>query len=252
MATSYVYPQGRYYGALAGNVQFHKGDYYLYAADNTNTALAAGGQTGAFNVVSQITRISTVATAGDSVQLPLAAEGLKITLINSGANAMQVFANIAGSDTINGVAGSTGISQMAGSVVEYVCSQVGGGAWYAMGIGEGYSSGLPTIAYATIAANSGAAQSGATPITTPLVFVTSAGSAYSVLLPVSAPGMSIQVNTVSGSAHTVAVFPNAGGTTTETINALSANAGITMANLTSATFSCSAAGSWFTNPRVPS
>jgi hypothetical protein len=51
---------------------------------------------------------------------------------------------------------------------------------------------------------------------------------------------------------TIKVFPNAGGTTTEKINALTANAAITMAAVTSATFDCVVAGQWWTNPRVPS
>jgi hypothetical protein len=116
---------------------------------------------------------------------------------------------------------------------------------------NGTSWGPSDNSVATIAANSGAAQTGATPILTRVVIATSAGSAYSVLLPVSAPGLTITVLT-STATNTVAVFPNAGGTTTETINALSANAGITMAARTSATFYCVVAGQWYTNPRVPS
>lgn len=103
----------------------------------------------------------------------------------------------------------------------------------------------------TVAANSGAAQVGATPLTARVNAVTSAGSAFSVLLPVSAPGLEVTVLTTTAT-NTVAVFPNAGGTTTETINALSANAGITMLARTSTTFYCVVAGQWFTSPRIPS
>lgn len=104
---------------------------------------------------------------------------------------------------------------------------------------------------ATIVANSGGAQAGATLLTARVNIVTSATSGFSVLLPVSAPGLEVTVLATTA-ANTVAVFPNAGGTTTETINALSANAAITMAARTSTTFYCVVAGQWYTSPRVPS
>lgn len=104
----------------------------------------------------------------------------------------------------------------------------------------------------TVAANAtGTQASGTAVIATGVVAVSSAGAAYSVTLPVSIPGMSIEVVCITGT-NTVKVFPNAGGTGSETINALSANAGITMATLTSATFNCVVAGQWWTSPRVPS
>lgn len=248
-----AHAQGRAYGVLAGNVAFQPRDYHINSAIDSVTATAGGGQGAAYPVISQHTRVTTVATAGDSIALSRAFAGVNLWVTNASANAMQVFADITGSDTIDGVAGSTGVSQMSNSLVLYHCTV--DGKWTTVGLGQGFASavlGLPTTAFATIAANATGTQASGVAITTPVVFVTSGGSAYSVTLPVSAPGMVIDVITVSGSAHTVAVFPNAGGTTTETINALSANAGITMANLTSATFLCSAAGQWYTNPRVPS
>jgi hypothetical protein len=128
-----------------------------------------------------------------------------------------------------------------------------GTAAYTTDFGEVYWSGTvwAKSTITTVAANSGAAQTGATPLTAKVNAVTSAGSAYSVLLPVSVPGMEITVITVSAT-NTVAVFPNAAGTTTETINALSANAGITMATRTRAIFYCIVAGQWYTLPLVPS
>jgi hypothetical protein len=71
------------------------------------TALAGSGRTGAPVLVNGWNRIATVATAADSVQLPAAAAGMEIALVNDGAHAAQVFAN--GSDTIDGFAGATGV-----------------------------------------------------------------------------------------------------------------------------------------------
>lgn len=104
---------------------------------------------------------------------------------------------------------------------------------------------------ATIVANSGGVQAGATVLTARVNNVSSAGVAYSVVLPVSSPGLEVTVLSITAT-NTVKVFPNAGGTTTEVINALAANAGITFAALTSATFYCVVAGQWYTSPRVPS
>lgn len=106
--------------------------------------------------------------------------------------------------------------------------------------------------YAAIAANSTGTQASGTVVPpVGIITVTSAGSAYSVTLPVSVPGTSITIVTTTAT-NTVAVFPNAGGTTTEVINALSANAAITMAAKTRATFVCAAAGQWYTVPLLPS
>lgn len=102
---------------------------------------------------------------------------------------------------------------------------------------------------ATLAANATGTQASGTLILVTMsnVAVTSAGAAYSVTLPPALPGLEIDILTVSA-GNTVAVFPASG----QTINALGANAGLTMAALTSATFLCMAAGQWYTSPRVPS
>lgn len=44
-------------------------------------------------------------------------------MANAGANAMQVFGS--GSDTINGAASGTGVSQPAGKVASYICTASG-------------------------------------------------------------------------------------------------------------------------------
>ena len=242
---------GRSYGVLMGNIPMPPGDYWLESSQDNITATAGGNQQTAYQLTTQTSRITMVATAGDSVALPSSTPGLELLVINHGANAMQVYGNFAEGATIDDVPTATGVSQMAQSLVIYTCTSAG--SWYSEGIATGYvqGQGFQTLQYANIAANATGTQASGTAVTGMVNFVSSAGSAYSITLPVSAPGMCITIHSISAT-NTVAVFPNAGGTTTEKINALSANASITMGALTSAQFCCGVAGQWYTLPRVPS
>ncbi len=102
-----------------------------------------------------------------------------------------------------------------------------------------------------ITADASTTQAGGTLLTHQLNVVASGGAGYSVVLPPANRGMRVEI-LLSTASNTCKVYPNAGGTTTEVINALSANAAITMSALTSATFFCVVAGQWYTSPRVPS
>lgn len=238
------------YGAFAGNIPLIAGDFLLESAQDTITAHAGGGQTSATIINTQTTRVTTVATAGDSVQLPVSVAGMELLVINHGANAMQVYGAASTSDTIDDQAAATGVSQMANSLVIYTCAT--SGKWYTEGLSSGFAAalGLQTFSYATIAANVGGTQGTGTAVTTMLTNVTAAGASYSITLPASAAGLEMTVHNIS--SQTVLVFPNAGGTTTEKINALSANASYSMATNTSTVFTCVVAGQWYTVPRVAS
>ena len=235
------------YGTFAGNVPFVPGDYLLESSGDNLTATAGGGSATALQLVTQTSRITTVATAGDSVKLPASAPGLELLVINHSLNPMQVFGS--GTDQIDDTASTTGVSQMANSFVLYSCATAGN--WYTEGLASGFVRGLAmqTVTYATVASNTTVTQAAGTPIVAMLNNMT-AGAAGAVTLPVSAPGMDITVHNISG--FTITVFPNAGGTGTEKINALANNAGIAMTTNTSCQFTCVVAGQWFTVPRVPS
>lgn len=241
--------QGRAYGVFAGNIPFGLGDFLLESAQDNITATAGGGQAAAFQINSQTARVATVATAGDSVQLPPSAPGLELLVINHGANSMQVFGNLAAGDVIDDQGATVGVSQMSNSLVIYSCATAG--KWYTEGLSSGFAAslGLQTFSYVTIAANTGNTQVAGTAVTSMLNNVT-ATAAASVTLPASVPGLEITVHNIS--AFSVTVFPNAGGTGSEKINALSANAGLAMATNTSTVFTCVTAGQWFSVPRVPS
>ncbi len=241
-------PSGRSYGVFAGNVPLQLGDFLLESSQDNITATAGGGQAGAFQIQSQTTRISTVATIGDSVQLPPSAPGLELLVINHGANSMQVYGN--GADTIDDLGAQVGVSQMAQSLVIFTCASAG--KWYTEGLSSGFSQslGLQTFSYVTVAANAAGTQAAGTLLTAMLNNITAAGANYSTLLPPSAGGLEITVHNIS--ANTVLVYPSAGGTGAEKINALGANAALAMGANTSTVFTCVAAGTWFSVPRVPS
>lgn len=90
------------------------------------SALAGGAKSGATPLTGDINIVTTVATAADSVLLPTSVAGMVVYVSNTSANAMQVFG--AGTDTINGVATGTGVSQAAGKTAVYVCATAG--AWF--------------------------------------------------------------------------------------------------------------------------
>lgn len=222
---------------------------YLYESFTDNvTAHAGGGQALATQLTTEMTRVTTVATAGDSIKLPPSQAGLTLFVTNHGANAMQVYGS--GTDTIDDVAAATGVSQMANSEVIFCCFTAG--QWYCNGLASGFVRGqsLQTFSSAVIAAAAGGTQAAGTPINQMLVNVTATAAGQSSTLPPSAPGVEITVHNIS--AYSTLVFPNAGGTGTETINSLAANAALSMAAGTSTVFTCTTAGQWYTVPRVPS
>jgi hypothetical protein len=206
------------------------------AVDNI-TAHAGGGQGSATALTGELNRVTTLATAGDSVALPASAPGLTIIVENAGANPMQVYG--AGTDTINGVATATGVSQMQGSVVIYTCYTAG--AWFANGLGTGYSGSLETQSTANgLTAHAGGGQGSATPLTAMVNRVTTvATGGDSVILPTNAPGLCITVMNAAA-ANSMNVFPDTGAS----INALAANSAFAVAAGKTAVFYCTNANQW--------
>lgn len=93
--------------------------------ENTITATAGGTKAAAYALTKAINRISTCATAADSVLLPAAKAGMSIYIANDGAAAAQVFG--AGTDTIDAVATATGVVLTNAKRCIYVCHV--DGAW---------------------------------------------------------------------------------------------------------------------------
>jgi hypothetical protein len=88
---------------------------------NGLTAHAGGGQAGATPLTGDVNRVTTVATAADSVLLPAAKAGLKLTVINAAAaNSMNVFP--AAGDAINAAAANAAQALAAGKADLFVCA----------------------------------------------------------------------------------------------------------------------------------
>ena len=102
----------------------------LGGATDAVTAAAGGGQTNATQLTGVMANVTVVATAADSVKLPLAQAGMGFMLQNSdAADSMQVFG--AGTDTINGVATATGVAQAAGkSALYFATTSAPAGKWF--------------------------------------------------------------------------------------------------------------------------
>lgn len=92
---------------------------------NSLTALASGGQTGATALTYGFNRVTTVATIGDSVKLPVSAAGnIVVVKISGGAAAAADIFPFLG-DAINGLAANTAVRVSPGSQVVFVCDVAG-------------------------------------------------------------------------------------------------------------------------------
>lgn len=109
-------------GTISGTVKATMDAAGIWQYSNTTgiTAFAGGGQTNATQLTTVINRIITVATAADSVKLPVAVAGMIVVVINASSNACQVFGTSPA--TINGVATGTGVSLAAGKTALYCCA----------------------------------------------------------------------------------------------------------------------------------
>ncbi len=164
----------------------------LQTLSYTPTVAAAGSAQGtATALTTMVNRVSS-ATAGSAfgVRLPTAAPGMSITVINKATTAIQVYGG--GTDTINGIATATGISQGINTAAAYICNVAGN--W------EVPISSLQTTSPSVIAA-------GAIPPHTGHTYVVTAGSAQALTL--AAPtagtddGIEIIVSSTTAFAHTI-------------------------------------------------
>lgn len=99
------------------------GSLPVYSAADALTAHAGGGQASALQLAAIINRVTTVATIADSVKLPVATPGLEITVINAGANSMNVFPSTG--DAINALGANTAFAMAATKVATFYCTVAG-------------------------------------------------------------------------------------------------------------------------------
>lgn len=93
------------------------------------TAHAGGGQASAPPLPATYNRVTTVATAADSVLLPVSASGLDVVVINAAAaNSMNVFP--ATGEAINALAANAAFAVAAGKTAHFYC--VTAGQWHSV------------------------------------------------------------------------------------------------------------------------
>lgn len=206
-----------------------------------NGVSAAGAnQAAATPLPADFNRITT-ATANQGVRLPAAVQGLDIVVSNKSGVPIIVYGN--GTDTVDGIAGATGVSQMNNSVVFFFCTA--NGIWETEGLATGYAgNGLQTLQFTDAVAAAGTTQATATPLTAALNAVSSATANQGVNLPPISPGMMIVVENTTAVA--IIVYPAQGASTT--INGQSAAQGVIVQPGTVANFNATNSNNWVASP----
>lgn len=98
--------------------------YVFESAANALTAHAGGGQGSALQLAKGINRITVVATAGDSVKLPVSVAGMQVVVINAdAADALDCFP--ATGEVINALSANTALSIAANKTVIFLCAVAG-------------------------------------------------------------------------------------------------------------------------------
>lgn len=215
------------------------------AAETVTSAITAGTtrtQAGATALTTELNRVDTStapaagSTLGDGVKLPAAAAGLQCIVINNTANNVQVYG--AGSDTVNGVAGATGVAIPPGAV-EIFESGAAGSWQYDAGMGS--SGPLPLELAADSVSAAGSTQGAATQLVAAYNRVTTATANQGVKLPASAPGLDVLIVNHSGQPLTVY------GAGTDKIDDIASATGLTQMDSSVVLFTCYASGNWYTN-----
>lgn len=245
-ATFRCVTDGSWFTGIAASTSFNNLTLSGYLFESSAVAITAGTtrtQGGATVLAKEVNRVdtSTAPSAGtylgDGVALPAAAAGLTLMVWNNTANVIQLYGN--GSDTVNGVAGATGIPVPPNAVFLAIAASTV--SWTVDGTAMGNSGGYATqTSVNALTAHAGGGQGSALLLPAMMNRVTTVGSAAdSVLLPVSAQGMDITVTNAAAS-NSMNVFPQSG----DAINALGANTAFAVAAGKTASFYCYNAGQW--------
>jgi hypothetical protein len=209
----------------------------------TGTVAATGTtQATAAALSYQLSRISS-ATAGSAqgVALPQSVGGMRFAVVNNTAVPITVYGVNAGTDTINGIAGATGVAQPPYSFVEYISPVTG--VWYALNLGTGFStsSSIPTGSATDAVTAAGTTNATAYQIKTALTRVTTnAGTPAGVTLPPTFPGYQ-GVAVMNASASPLLIY----GAGSDQINHTGTTAATySLAAGSVAQFFCTVAGVW--------
>lgn len=112
----------------AGSTFTILGGLNLGTVTNGITAFATGGQANAVALTSTINRVTTVASAADSVRLPAAVAGTVLFVANAGANSMNVFP--ATGEVVNALSANAAYAMAANTRAAFFCAV--NGVWSAV------------------------------------------------------------------------------------------------------------------------
>ena len=218
----------------------------LVALPATPAVAAAGStQATATQLVSEFNKVTT-ATALQGVRLPAAVPGYDILVENHSGVSIVVYG--AGTDIIDDVVTTIGVTQMDSSVVLFTCYEAG--KWYSNGLATGYAKNpqggvvLETMQFADAVSASGTTQATGTQLSAGLSTISTVAAGSGVNLPASAPGL--QVTVINTGANQLLVYPAQGAS--DTINGVAATGGVSLFPGSIAQFNCTAAGAWTVQP----
>jgi len=96
----------------------------LTSTRNGITAFAGGGQTSAVQLTQAVSRVTTVASAADSVKLPPAVPGVSLVVVNAAAaNSMNVFPS--SGHAVNALSADAAFAMAANTTALFVCAVAG-------------------------------------------------------------------------------------------------------------------------------
>lgn len=215
----------------------------------TGVAAAGNSQSTATQLVADFNKVTTAtASSAYGVALPVAKPGLDVLIENHTGISIQVYGNNGAGDTIDDVATATGVVQMDSSVVIYTCYEAG--KWYSNGLATGYAKNpqngvvLETVQFADNLTALTGGQGSALQLSAGINTISTCPSGGGVNLPASAPGLSVIVQ--NNGANGLLVYPAQGAS--DTINGAAASVGVLLFPGTAASFNCTAAGAWTTQP----
>jgi len=111
-------------GALLLDPEIKKLYRSLTSTDNGVTANVGSTQATGYVVMAAVTRVTTVAVAGDALTLPRAVAGMSLVVINAAAaNSMDVFPAVG--DIINALAADAALAVAANKTVLLLCAVTG-------------------------------------------------------------------------------------------------------------------------------
>lgn len=102
-------------------------------AFNNVTAFAGGGRASATQLSSYFNIITTVASDGDSVKLPLGASGMSVIVRNNGVSSLDIFNHSSASAGIDGAAASAAVRIAPNTSITFFCTNNTTKAWVSTG-----------------------------------------------------------------------------------------------------------------------